>query len=356
MRIKGTASKGLFLTLILTLGLIPNNLSNAAGPQLPSCGLFKLNTNEIISGVKFPKGTYQINAFGISCSKVMGSKGLFAQFIKLKNNDPLPKPWRYLAEAIGAPKFTSGPGVGFRVQATQDPRPTPTPTPTTTTTTTTPTTTPTPTPTPTLDNAAAEKIAAERAAAGKLAAEKAAKHRATLVPCPPNGKCVVGNIGPGGGIVFYVAPSQQSWGQYLEVAPASWSGDYFDPYKPWCALGDSLLASYFNEQDAIKKNSSKIGSGKSNTELMLLTCMDGIANNVRNYRGGGKSDWFLPSTDELAEMLKTSDTIADFLISSYWSSTLAPLYGAWEQVIFGGTNYTSDETMSGSVRPVRAFG
>jgi hypothetical protein len=146
------------------------------------------------------------------------------------------------------------------------------------------------------------------------------------------------------------------WGQYLEVAPASWSGDYFDPYKPWCALADSLLASFFNEPDAVKKNSSKIGSGKSNTALMLLTCMDGIANNVRNYRGGGKSDWFLPSVDELAEMLKTSDFIADLSISSYWSSTLAPLYGAWEQVIFGGTNYTSDETMSGSVRPVRAFG
>ena len=159
-----------------------------------------------------------------------------------------------------------------------------------------------------------------------------------------------------GGIVFYVAPTQQSWGQYLEVAPASWSGDYFDPYKPWCALGNSLLASYFNEPDAVKKNSSKIGSGKSNTGLMLLTCMDGIANNVRNYQGGGKSDWFLPSADELAEMLKTRDFIADFSIGSYWSSTLAPLYGDWDQVIFGGINYTSDETVSGSVRPVRAFG
>ena len=223
-------------------------------------------------------------------------------------------------------------------------------------TTSIPPTTPTPTPTPTLDKGAAERAAAERAAAGKLAAEKAAQHRATLVPCPTNGKCVVGNIGPGGGIVFYVAPTQQSWGQYLEVAPASWSGDYFDPYKPWCALGNSLLASYFNEPDAVKKNSSKIGSGKSNTGLMLLTCMDGIANNVRNYQGGGKSDWFLPSADELAEMLKTRDFIADFSIGSYWSSTLAPLYGDWDQVIFGGTNYTSDETMSGSVRPVRAFG
>ena len=76
-----------------------------------------------IVGVKFPKGTYQINSFGISCTKVMGSKGLFAKFLKLKDRDPLPKPWRYLADAIGAPKFSSGPGVGFRVQLITTPTP-----------------------------------------------------------------------------------------------------------------------------------------------------------------------------------------------------------------------------------------
>ena len=98
----------------------------AAGPQTPSCGNYKVTRNEVIVGVKFPKGSYQINAFGIPCTKVMGSKGLFAQFLKLKDKDPLPKPWRYLADAIGAPKFTSGPGVGFRVELIT---PTPTPTP-----------------------------------------------------------------------------------------------------------------------------------------------------------------------------------------------------------------------------------
>ena len=100
-----------------------------AGPQTPSCGNYKVTTNEVIVGVKFPKGSYQINAFGISCTKVMGSKGLFAQFLKLKDKDPLPKPWSYLADAVGAPKFSSGPGVGFRVQLIT-PTPTPTPTPT----------------------------------------------------------------------------------------------------------------------------------------------------------------------------------------------------------------------------------
>ena len=101
---------------VVTLAGFSLTTTYAAGPQTPSCGNYKVTQNEVIAGVKFPKGTYQINAFGISCSKVMGSKGLFAQFLKLKDKDPLPKPWRYLADEIGAPKFSSGPGVGFRVQ------------------------------------------------------------------------------------------------------------------------------------------------------------------------------------------------------------------------------------------------
>lgn len=116
MRISGTFSTGLILALALTLIPISTYGTDHAGPKTPSCGNYKVTKNEVIVGVKFPKGTYQINAFGISCTKVMGSKGLFATFLKLKDKDPLPKPWRYLADAIGAPKFSSGTGVGFRVQ------------------------------------------------------------------------------------------------------------------------------------------------------------------------------------------------------------------------------------------------
>lgn len=161
MRIKGSAAKSLLLALTIALIPISSYSTIAAGPQTPSCGNYKVTTNEVIVGVKIPKGTYQINAFGISCSEVMGSKGLFAQFLKLKDTDSLPKPWYYLADAIGAPKFSSGPGVGFRVQLitptatpTATPTLTPTPTPTATATPTatpTATLTPTPTATPTLE-------------------------------------------------------------------------------------------------------------------------------------------------------------------------------------------------------------
>jgi len=153
MRMRGSISKGLLITLVFALTPLSAFGTNHAGPKTPSCGNYKVTKNEVIVGIKFPKGTYQVNTFGISCSKVMGSKGLFAKFLKLRDKDPLPKPWRYLADAVGAPKFSSGPGVGFRVQLlTATPRvsqtPTPTPTPTLTATQT-PIPTPTPEPTPT---------------------------------------------------------------------------------------------------------------------------------------------------------------------------------------------------------------
>jgi M6 family metalloprotease-like protein len=121
------------LAFALVLSLIPfsaNSNSHGAGPQGPPCGIYKVKKNEVIAGVNFSKGSYQINAFGISCSKVLGKKGLFAKFLKLKDEDPLPKPWKYLSEAVGAPKFSSGPGVGFRVQLISQGIPTPTPSPT----------------------------------------------------------------------------------------------------------------------------------------------------------------------------------------------------------------------------------
>lgn len=206
------------------------------------------------------------------------------------------------------------------------------------------------------EKAIAEKLAAEHLATAKLAAAKVATYRATLAPCTADGKCKVGNIGPGGGIVFYVAPTLQSWGQYLEVAPATWAGGYFDPYTQWCSLSDTLLATYMSDPEAIKSNSEKLGTGKSNTELMLSTCKDGVANLARNYHGGAKSDWYLPSADEVNQILNIRDVIADLSITSYWSSSLAPVYGAWQQIVYAGLNYTSDETNASSVRPIRAFG
>ncbi len=94
--------------------------SYGQGPQTPPCGIVDITTNEVIAGVQFPKGKYQINVMGLSCEEVLGDTGLLNKFLQLEDNDELPEPWKYLKGAVGAPKFVMGPGVGFRVERIAD--------------------------------------------------------------------------------------------------------------------------------------------------------------------------------------------------------------------------------------------
>ena len=114
------------LILSATTAISLNSHSHAADPQGTFCGVYNLNKNEVIARVKFPKGSYQIYSYSIACNKVLGSKGFFNTFLKQKDKDPLPKPWKFLSSAVGAGGFMSGPGVGFRVQIVSSPTPTPT--------------------------------------------------------------------------------------------------------------------------------------------------------------------------------------------------------------------------------------
>ncbi len=104
---------------IVSLGLsscIKDEETQTPGPQTPTCGIVQVLTDEVIVGVQFPKGQYQINVFGMTCDEVMGNTGIFSKFLQLGDNDPLPAPWSYLKDAVGAPKFIKGAGIGFRVE------------------------------------------------------------------------------------------------------------------------------------------------------------------------------------------------------------------------------------------------
>lgn len=114
-----------FVFTLFILGVISLSLSSCTkdgGPQTPACGIVQVLTDEVIAGVQFPKGKYQINVFGMTCEEVMGDKGLFSQFLQLGDNDPLPAPWIHLKDAVGAPKFvkSTSTNVGFRVQRVGD--------------------------------------------------------------------------------------------------------------------------------------------------------------------------------------------------------------------------------------------
>ena len=169
--------------------------------------------------------------------------------------------------------------------------------------------------------------------------------------CDPAGigDCGIGDIGPGGGIVFYDAGSVQPWGRYLEAAPTGWNGGSEDPKAQWCDNTDSDVDGGYNNEI--------IGVGKANTVLIKAVCSSGAANLASAYTGGGKTNWFLPSKDELNELYKQRETVGGFAVLTYWSSSQSYRGYAWNQYFPMGPQQNLNHQKHGalSVRPIRAF-
>ena len=94
-----------------------------------------------------------------------------------------------------------------------------------------------------------------------------------------------------------------------------------------------------------------MGYGALNTQWIIENC--GTANAAglsAAYRGGGKSDWFLPSKDELEKMYGLRSEIN--IDGDLWTSSEDLVYGhlAWV-----GNFDRKEKKESHNVRPVRAF-
>jgi hypothetical protein len=193
-------------------------------------------------------------------------------------------------------------------------------------------------------------------ATGATGATGANGSDATLT-CAQGGTCVVGNTGPGGGKVFFVqTPTAAAPWRYLEVAPNTWSGGSSDPSMTWCSNTSTRLASLSDGSTTTTVTSEEIGSGSRNTKVMLAGCTYGAANMAASYNGGGKNDWFLPSSLELKE-LDLAGSIVGIVVNNHWSSSelsYQPAY-AWYQIAGGAPQNSGFKTQNKSVRPVRAF-
>ncbi len=178
---------------------------------------------------------------------------------------------------------------------------------------------------------------------------------ATLT-CAQGGTCVVGNTGPGGGIVFYVheATASAPW-RYLEAAPNTWSGGIADPFMKWCSVVDDEAPLLSTGDTSIVHTLTTIGSGFSNTRMMLHSCMYGAANMAASYNGGGKSDWFLPSKTELNELYSAKATVGGFQESFYWTSFEASAGNAFYKHFQNGDENFRAKSENNYVRPIRAF-
>ena len=201
-----------------------------------------------------------------------------------------------------------------------------------------------------------------QSAASPSAAASAATPNSTLAPtqaaefgsptCAEGGQCRVGDKGPGGGIVFITPDTNgNSSGLNFEIAPASWAAVANEPFPAWCSDESASVT---------HARGSAIGSGGENTSAMVGQCSEGAANSVTGYRGGGKSDWFLPSKDELNEAFINRTLIGDLRsdkYSNYWSSTedSASSHNAWTQMVLTGDQTADPKGYGYFVRPVRTF-
>jgi hypothetical protein len=108
-----------------------------------------------------------------------------------------------------------------------------------------------------------------------------------------------------------------------------------------------------------------VGTGSANTDAIITvqgaTETSYAAGLARAYTGGGYTDWFLPSIDELNLMYSnigqgsSLGNIGNFADEYYWSSTEFDYYSAWEQIFSNGAQYNSDKAYTPNVRAVRAF-
>jgi hypothetical protein len=191
--------------------------------------------------------------------------------------------------------------------------------------------------------------------------------------CTNTGPCAVGDIGPGGGVVFYDAGVRKAWGQYMEAAPVEMEGVGL----PWKRLNavDRRTPVYRDSKGLparIKRVRSKaIGMGQINTTAIVKAY--GRGRYAARYADAmvlnGYDDWFLPSKDELNVMYSILSTayprIGSYARSFYWSSSEYDFNNAWTVNFKDGQQFDREkwllhDALNGvkalRVRPVRAFG
>ena len=160
----------------------------------------------------------------------------------------------------------------------------------------------------------------------------------------------LGGTGPGGGKVFYYSETGFTMtdnGQvchYLEAAPND-----MPTTLQWAS------SDYYSTD--IAGTGTAIGAGRKNTALILATDANApAAKACSNYQGGGRSDWFLPSKDELNLLYENRASVGNTTANWYWSSSQDDHDHAWGQDFFNGyeLDYFKDYS-NYNVRAVRAF-
>jgi hypothetical protein len=170
----------------------------------------------------------------------------------------------------------------------------------------------------------------------------------------------IGGTGPGGGTIFYFAETDFNCGpsltlscRYLEAAPITGSTAWTDAGYQWSGNVSTSV------NGALQTG---IGTGYSNTLAIVAqsSTAERAATKAQSYRGPNNlSDWYLPSQNELYQMLGIVP-----LDGRYWTSTqYNGASGNARLYIFNISISPNTASLGGGgktqlnkVRPIRAFG
>jgi len=251
----------------------------------------------------------------------------------------------------------------------------------------------------TANNSVGKSLPSEPSAKVRTHSAAAAAAAPAAVTCANGGSCIVGDRGPGGGIVYYVSASYftsagstcNTTCKYLEVAPATWKTGVVADDVTYLWSTNVLSTTGQNTIDAStegltinianEKLNWKIGQGFYNTSVMAVSGATSAARvAVLAYAATDSSagQWFLPSMNELNELCKyargqttgvptvacnstgtlktgTANDLGGFFASYYWSSSERGASDAYLQYFSSGGSINSGKNFARGIRPVRAF-
>ena len=102
-----------------------------------------------------------------------------------------------------------------------------------------------------------------------------------------------------------------------------------------------------------------LGTGLANTNAIIAAqgepATSYAAGWARAYNGGGRTDWYLPSKDELNKLFLHQAAIGGFGPNYYWSSSEVDAGTAWTQAFDLSNQYAYSKNGPSYVRAVRSF-